>query len=50
LGGNTHAQDDTRAQFGLGDADVAEVVRIEWPSGIIQELRDVPGEAVSVRH
>jgi len=27
--------------FGLRDADKADVVRIEWPSGIVQELRDV---------
>ncbi len=28
--------------FGLRDAQQADVVRIEWPSGIVQELRDVP--------
>ncbi len=30
------------AHFGLRDAPKADLVRIEWPSGIIQELRDVP--------
>jgi hypothetical protein len=30
------------AHFGLGDATKAEVVRIEWPSGIVQELSQVP--------
>lgn len=34
-------QSDMRPHFGLGDAAVAEVVRIEWPSGITQELADV---------
>jgi hypothetical protein len=29
------------AHFGLGNATNVEVVRIEWPSGIVQELRDV---------
>ena len=29
------------AHFGLGDATNAEIVRIEWPSGIAQELTDV---------
>jgi enediyne biosynthesis protein E4 len=29
------------AHFGLGQAQEAEVVRIEWPSGIVQELRGV---------
>lgn len=36
------AQSDLRVHFGLGDATVAEAVRIEWPSGIVQELREVP--------
>jgi hypothetical protein len=29
------------AHFGLGNATNVEVVRIEWPSGLVQELRDV---------
>jgi hypothetical protein len=29
------------ASIGLGDATNAEVVRVEWPSGIVQELRNV---------
>jgi len=29
------------ANFGLGDATNAAVVRIEWPSGLVQEFRDV---------
>lgn len=31
------------AHFGLGDASQAEVVRIQWPSGQVQELSDVSG-------
>ena len=27
--------------FGLGDATIIDTVRIEWPSGIVQELRNV---------
>jgi hypothetical protein len=34
-------QDDIRPNFGLGDATNAELVRIEWPSGIVQELQNV---------
>ena len=34
------------AHFGLRDAQKAEVVRIEWPSGIVQELRDVPANRI----
>jgi hypothetical protein len=29
------------AHFGLGDAAKVDVLRIEWPSGIVQELTDV---------
>jgi hypothetical protein len=34
--------DDLRAHFGLGDATQVEVLRIEWPSGIVQELSNLP--------
>ena len=30
-----------RAHFGLGDATNVDVVRIEWPSGTVQELQNV---------
>jgi hypothetical protein len=29
------------ATFGLGDATNTAIVRSEWPSGLVQELRDV---------
>jgi hypothetical protein len=35
-----------RPHFGLGDATVAEVVRIEWPSGIVQELSNVEANQI----
>ena len=38
--GGNFCQNDLRLNFGLGDATVAEVVRVEWPSGNIQELTD----------
>ena len=31
----------SRAHFGLGDAMKVDTLRIEWPSGIVQELKDV---------
>jgi hypothetical protein len=34
-------QNDQRPHFGLGDATNAELVRIEWPSGIVEEFADV---------
>jgi hypothetical protein len=36
------ADQDFVAHFGLGDATKVEVLRIEWPSGIVRELTDVP--------
>ena len=35
------SQNDLRAHFGLGDAKTVETVRVEWPSGIVQELKNV---------
>jgi hypothetical protein len=41
-GGNaTASQNDMRCQFGLRDATNAEVVRVEWPSGLVREFANV---------
>ena len=40
------SQHDPRPNFGLGDASVAETVRIEWSSGIVQELHNVPANQI----
>lgn len=40
-GGGYASQSDLRPHFGLGDAAQADTVRIEWPSGIVQELTNV---------
>lgn len=40
-GGGLGSQNDLRAAFGLGDATNADVARIEWPSGIVQEFHDI---------
>lgn len=34
-------QNDPRPCFGLGDAAQANIVRVEWPSGVVQEMYDV---------
>ncbi len=43
---NRHSFQDMRPNFGLGDATVAETVRIEWPSGIVQELQKVAANQI----
>jgi hypothetical protein len=41
-GGSGYAgHDELRAHFGLGDATNADIVRIEWPSGAVQEFYNV---------
>jgi hypothetical protein len=40
-GGGYTSQSDLRAHFGLGDATKADLVRIEWPSGTVQEFPDL---------
>jgi len=40
-GGGLACQNDLRCGFGLGDATNADVVRIEWSSGIVQEFANV---------
>ncbi|MBI2950009.1 MAG: VCBS repeat-containing protein [Verrucomicrobia bacterium] len=40
-GGDGRSGQTLIAHFGLGDATSIDTLRIEWPSGIVQELRDV---------
>jgi hypothetical protein len=40
------SQNDLRAHFGLGDAVQVEKLRIEWPSGIVQEFTDVAANQI----
>jgi len=37
---------DRRVHFGLGDESRVESIRIEWPSGAVQELKDVNADQV----
>jgi hypothetical protein len=45
----SYAQNDLRPNFGLGDATNADLVRIEWPSGTIEQFSDLPaGQMVTI--
>jgi hypothetical protein len=46
LGGGNRHQNDLRAHFGLGDASNVTTLRIEWPSGIVQELANVAANQI----
>lgn len=45
-GSSFHSAPPPQAHFGLGDEDVADEVRITWPSGQVQVLQDVPVDRV----
>jgi hypothetical protein len=41
---------ETTAHFGLGDATNVDIIRIEWPSGIVQQLTNVsPKQFMTIR-
>jgi hypothetical protein len=40
-GQGSESQSDARPHFGLGSATAAARVRVEWPSGVVQELENV---------
>lgn len=40
-GDSQNNQQSLNAEFGLADATSIETVRVEWPSGIVEELHDV---------
>jgi hypothetical protein len=45
-GGGHCSQNDLRAHFGLGDATTVTTLRIEWPSGTVQELTNVAANQI----
>jgi len=40
--GSGFGNNELNPHFGLGDATTAQTVRVEWPSGAVQELMNVP--------
>ena len=45
-----YSHDDLRLHFGLGAATKADRVEVRWPSGSVQNMTDVRGEASSFDH
>ncbi|MFP5229871.1 MAG: CRTAC1 family protein [Acidobacteriota bacterium] len=45
-GGSYNSSNDTRLHFGLGKAAVMTRVAVRWPSGLRQEFRNVPADAL----
>jgi hypothetical protein len=40
-----YSASDPRADFGLGEATKADLIKVQWPSGKVQEFRDVAVDA-----
>ena len=48
-GSGSWGQTDLRAHFGLGDATQVDLLRIEWPSGIVQTVTNVaPNQILTI--
>ena len=45
-GGSYNSSNDTRLHFGLGSDMTMIKIAVAWPSGLKQEFRDVPGDAI----
>jgi hypothetical protein len=45
-GGSYQGQNDLRIHFGLGDRTRAERIEIRWPSGLAEQLSDVPANRI----
>lgn len=45
-GGSYLSCNDQRLHFGLGSDAVMKRIRIQWPSGLVEDLKDVPADAI----
>jgi len=45
-GGSYNSTNDTRLHFGLGRDALMNKVKVQWPSGLEQEFRNVAGDAI----
>jgi hypothetical protein len=44
--GSYLSSSDKRVHFGLGPESMAQRIEIRWPSGIVQQLKDVKGDQI----
>jgi hypothetical protein len=47
-GGSYLSQNDLRIHFGLGRAEKVELLEIRWPSGMVDQLKDIPSNQLIV--
>jgi hypothetical protein len=45
-GGSYLSQNDLRVHFGLGESKIMETVKINWPSGDVETLRNIAADAI----
>ena len=45
-GGSYNSTNDTRLHFGLGNEATISKIEVLWPSGLRQEFREIPGDAI----
>ena len=48
MGSSFLCGNDIRVHFGLGKSDKAELVRIRWPSGLVEEFRDLKADRLYI--
>lgn len=48
MGSSFLCGNDIRVHFGLGKADKADLVRIRWPSGLVEEFRDLKADRLYI--
>ena len=48
MGSSFLCGNDIRVHFGLGKAEKAELVRIRWPSGLVEEFRDLRADRLYI--
>ena len=45
-GGSYLSSNDQRLHFGLGSATLMSHVQVRWPSGLVEDLKDIPADAI----